>query len=461
MQYDLHILAIDDDSTQLELLKLLLEDIEYPRSKVTITTDPEEALDTIANELTDVVITDYFMPERSGLEVLKEVKKINPLINVVVITAFEKTEIAIDVMKNGADDYLLKPVKKDDLEHLLLRINESRTLEKENSHLKEEIIEAFGSSSIIFESPKMVEVLNIAARGAVSKATMLISGESGTGKELVAQLIHHTSKRKEMPFVTLNVAALSENLVESEMFGHKKGSFTGAIADRMGRFEEADQGTLFIDEIGEIPMSIQVKLLRALQEGEIERVGDSNKVKLDVRIIAATNRNLEEMVKNREFRQDLYYRLNVISLPLPPLRDRRVDIPVLADHFIRKFAFQNEKDINGISQDALDKLIKYDYPGNVRELENIVERSLIMCRNSIISLRDLPDLNVSINGSGILNPENLDDFYEEKMKKFESKLIETALLHANGNQSAAARILGITERRLRSRLERVKVPNSL
>jgi two-component system NtrC family response regulator len=454
---NLSILLIDDEISQLTSLKSFLS-----RRNHTIYTaeNGNDALDIIHKNLIDVALTDFRMPGMNGLEVLKEIKMINPEIEVVVTTAYGNIDQAVDIMKSGAYDYLTKPIDLDELENLLFRIKEKKNLLKENKYLREQLKEKFKFDSIISQSGKMEDVLNLVGRVANSKATALIKGESGTGKELIAKALHFASSRKDNPFITVNVAALSENLMESELFGHEKGSFTGAIAKRIGRFEEANKGTLFIDEIGDIPLNIQVKLLRAIQFGEIQRIGSNNTEKIDVRIIGATNRNLEEMIEQGEFREDLFYRLNVVSVDIPPLRERKEDIPLLIEHFIKKYSQINSKEVSKISHYALDKLLKYHYPGNIRELENIIERSVILARSDMIEESDLPlQLEAQVSKS-LLNPHAINKDYDEKIHAFEAEIIRTALEDNNGNQSAAARYLGITERHLRSRLERLGLKNN-
>ncbi len=449
---NLSILIIDDEETQVESLKRFLGKRGHT---IYTATRGKQGVEIVEHNQIDLVISDYRMPEMNGLEVLQAIKYLNPQIDVVIVTAYGNVEEAVDIMKSGAYDYLTKPIELDELENMIKRIAEKKLLVLENERLKSQLADKFKFESIISQSAKMEYVLNLAGRVASSKATVLIRGESGTGKELIAKAIHFTSSRKDKPFVTVNVAALSENLMESELFGHVKGSFTGAIENRVGRFEEADKGTLFIDEVGDIPLNIQVKLLRAIQFGEIQSIGSNITKKVDVRILAATNRNLEELIKENLFREDLYYRLNVVSLNLPALRERKEDIPLLINHFIRKYSDINEKEIKGISNDALDILMKYNYPGNIRELENIIERAIVLARHNIITIDDLPpQLGLSFE-KNILDPHNLDNTYEEKMKAFESELIQEALSRTNGNQSAAARELGMTERHLRSRLERL------
>ena len=448
---NLAILLIDDEETQLHVLKSFLTRRGY--TVFTATSGPE-GLDIAGSELIDLVISDYRMPEWDGLGVLQRVKALNPEIDVVVSTAYGTVENAVAVMKAGAYDFLSKPVDLDELEHLIERIREKRILQSENRQLKQQLGERFKFEAIVSQSGEMEEVLNHAARVAPSRTTTLIRGDSGTGKELVAQAIHYASPRREKPFVVVNIAALSESLMESELFGHEKGAFTGALQRRIGRFEEADGGTLFIDEVGDIPPSVQVKLLRAIQFGEIERLGANQMLKVDVRIIAATHRDLETMLKAGEFREDLYYRLNVVSIQIPPLQRRKSDIPLLADHFMRKYAGINQKEVQGISREALDQLMKYDYPGNIRELENMIEHAVVFCRGSHITRQDLPVRLTQIPENALLDPLDLQDAYPRKVQAFEKAMLQEALKRSGGNQSAAARLLGITERHLRSRMEK-------
>lgn len=449
---NLSVLIIDDEESILISLKSYLSKRNY---KLFTAKDGKEGFEIIKNNLVDVVLTDFRMPEWDGKKVLQEIKNLNPEIEVVMITAFGNVEDAVEIMKLGAYDYLSKPIDLDELDHILKRIKEKKLLIAENKILKDELTNKHKFDSIISSSKEMEEVLNTAGRISKSKATVLIRGESGTGKELIAKAVHFNSDRNTKTFVTVNVAALSESLLESELFGHIKGSFTGAISDRKGKFEEADGGTIFIDEVGDIPLNVQVKLLRVIQFGEIQKVGSNEIKKVDVRIIAATHRNLEEMIKNNIFREDLFYRLNVISLVLPPLRKRKSDIPTLLEFFMKKFNEKNSLAIVGIEREALDKLLKYNFPGNVRELENIVERAMLLCRSNIIDVADLPPELDSKITSKLLDPYNFDNSYEEKVKAFEKEMIEEVLNETQGNKSAAARILGITERHLRSRIERV------
>jgi two-component system NtrC family response regulator len=448
------ILIIDDEEAQLNSLKSFLTRRNY---EVFTATNGKLGFEIVQKQMIDLVLTDYRMPEWNGLVVLRKIKEFNPEIDVVVITAFGNIEDAVEIMKAGAYDYLSKPIDLDELENLIQRVKEKRQLVAENQSLKDQLREKFKFDAIISQSGEMETVLNAAARVAPSKASVLIRGESGTGKELIARAIHFTSPNNDKPFVVVNVAALSENLIESELFGHEKGAFTGANQQRIGRFEQANRGTLFIDEVGEIPPQTQVKLLRAIQFGQIERLGGDKTIEVDVRIIAATHRDLEGMISKEGFREDLYYRLNVVPIWIPPLRQRKTDIPVLADHFIQKYAKENQKEIKGITREALDQLMKFDYPGNVRELENLIERAVVFCRNEYIERSDLPEQLQVIGDDAVLDPTRLNKGYENKMQAFEKKMIEEALKRSQGNQSAAARLLGITERHLRSRLERLRM----
>ncbi len=454
---EFRILLIDDEPAQIISLKSFLKRRNYT---VLTANSGTEGLKFVQEGNIDLVFTDFRMPDMSGLEVVQAVKKINPEIPVVVITAFSQTEDAVKVMKEGAYDYISKPVDLDELELLINKIRERNYLVSENKLLREQLQEKFKFDAIISQSGEMERVLNTAARVAKSKATVLIRGESGTGKELIAKAIHYASDRKDKPLVTVNCAALTESLLESELFGHEKGSFTGAVSRRIGRFEQADGGTLFIDEVGDIPLKTQVKLLRVLQFGEFERVGGNETIKTDVRVIAATNRNLEELIAQGLFREDLFYRINVVTIHIPPLRERKTDIPILIRHFIEKFARENGKNVTGISKEAQDYLMRYHFPGNVRELENIIERAVVMARDEIITTADLPPGLSTTTERDILDPYNFSDPYPEKVAAFERTMIEKALELKQGNQTQAAKLLGISERHLRSRMQKLNIINT-
>lgn len=450
MNKEYSILIIDDEPAQREILKGFLEKKGF---RTLTASSGSEGLAIIEKEQIDIILSDYKMPDKTGIEVLEEVKKINPEITFVLITAYGTIENAVKAMRLGAYDYLSKPVDLDELELLLEKIIEHKNLKSEVSLLKQQLQKKFKIDSFISSSPKMQEVLSLAARAAESKATLLITGESGTGKEVLAKSIHYISPRKDKPFVAVNVPALPETLLESELFGHEKGAFTGADKTRIGRFETADRGTIFLDEIGDIPMNIQVKLLRVLQEHKIERLGSNESIEIDVRVIAATHQNLEQKILNGTFREDLFYRLNVISIHIPPLRERKEDIMPLIEYFIKKYSEENEKAGIEISKEAIDLLMKYNYPGNVRELENIIERAVVLSRQNIITVNDLPP---NVKGFKTETDPIFDDSrtLNEQVEALEKKLIFDALTKANGNQSLAGRMLGITERNLRYKMQK-------
>ncbi len=455
---EFRVLLIDDEPAQLTSIKSFLK---RRGLQVFAAQSGSEGIRIVKQGNLDLVLSDFRMPDKSGLEVLREIKQYNPEIPVVILTAFSRIEDAVLVMKEGAFDYLTKPLDLDNLEFLIKRVREHNHLISENKLLREQLQERYRFDSIISHSGAMEQVLNTAGRVAKSKATVLIRGESGTGKELIARAIHFASDRHIQPIITVNCAALSENLLESELFGHEKGAFTGASGQRIGRFELADGGTLFIDEVGDIAPQTQVKLLRALQFGEFERVGGSQTLKVDVRVLAATNRDLEAMIAQNLFREDLYYRLNVVSITIPPLNERKSDIPLLIRHFITKYATENSKTISGISKEAQDYLMRYHFPGNIRELENIIERAVVLARDDIITTDDLPDGLTVRTEKGILDPHNLNDTYQEKISAFETGMIQHALEQKRGNQSQAAKLLGISERHLRSRMQKLQIVNTI
>ncbi len=456
MNKDYSILIIDDEQSQREVLNGYLLKKGY---KTFTASSGSEGITLTQNEQIDIILSDYKMPDKTGLEILEEVKNINPEICFVLITAYGTIENAVKAMRLGAYDYLTKPIDLDELDLLLEKIIENKNLKSEVNYLKQQLRDKFKIDSFISTSPKMQEVLSVAARASESKATVLITGESGTGKEVLAKSIHYISPRKEKPFIAVNVPALPETLLESELFGHEKGAFTGADKTRTGRFELANKGTIFLDEIGDIPMNLQVKLLRVLQEHKIERLGSNESINIDVRVIAATHQNLEQKIKDGTFREDLFYRLNVISIHIPPLRKRKEDILPLIEHFIKKYSVENEKPQLELSKEALDILIKYNYPGNVRELENIMERAVVLSRHNIITVNDLPS---AVKGFKTESDPILDEnkSLTEQVEALEKKLIYDALTKANGNQSLAGRMLGITERNLRYKMQKYGIKNT-
>jgi DNA-binding NtrC family response regulator len=441
------ILIVDDEVSTTKLMQGFLQKKGY---QIQIKHDPEEALQLANEEEFDLVITDYRMPQMTGLDLINKIREFDPVIPFIMITAYGSIETAVEIIKSGASEYLTKPI---DLEELLLLIDkciDKKQLLVENRQLKTILKERFSVESIVGNSNALNEVMSVVQRVSSSNATVILRGESGTGKELVATALHFASNRKDKPFITVNCAALPESLLESELFGHIKGSFTGAIADRKGKFEEADGGTILLDEIGEVTLTTQTKLLRVLQEREFERIGSNQVIKVDVRIVAATNRDLEEAVKQKEMREDLYYRLNVVPIFIPPLRNRREDVIPLIDSFIEKYATENQRNIKGITQEAKKILVKYDYPGNIRELENIIERAIVLARDEIITVKDLPLTVTSNHHEEDASQTPLLELMT--LEEAEKQLIEIALEKHNGVQTRAAKDLGISERALRYKI---------
>ena len=440
------ILVVDDEPAQRELVSGFLARHGF---EVTTARDGAEALERFRREPVDLILTDQKMPGLSGLELTQAARAVNPEVAVVVMTAYGTIEHAVAAIKAGATDYLTKPLNLDELLHRLGQVRDHQRLLGENRELRAALQERHRVEGILGESGRMQEVLSLVRRVAASDATVLIRGESGTGKELIAKAIHYASRRAEGPLVRVNCAALPETLLESELFGHEKGAFTGAQATRRGRFELAHGGSLFLDEIGDLPPHLQVKLLRVLQEREIERVGSSRPIPVDVRLLAATHRDLEALVKAGGFREDLYYRINVVTLVVPPLRERREDIPLLLDHFLSKFARENGKTIRGLTREARDTLLRYDYPGNVRELENLMERAVVLTRDEVIGRADLP---LSVRDA---EPESGEATgLPAAVEGLERRMIRDALARADGVQTRAAELLGISERVLRYKLRK-------
>ena len=449
------ILVVDDEENQREMVSGFLRKKGH---EVVTAPDGDRAVEVYRDETFDVVVTDYRMKGTDGVGVLKAVKEINPTVGVILISAYGNVETAVEAMKEGAEDFLVKPINLEQLEALILRALSHQAVVRENRELRERLEERYRFDQIIGESGTFQEAMNLAARVAKSKAAVLIRGESGTGKGLLANAIHLTSDRAEAPFLEVNCAALSPGVLESELFGHEKGAFTGADRTRVGRFEQADGGTLFIDEVGDIPLPVQVKLLNVIQEESFQRVGGNATVNSDVRIIAATHQDLEVMLEEGRFRKDLYFRLNVVSIAIPRLRDRTSDIPLLVEHFVGKHAKKNGKQIDGVSREALDCVIRYPYPGNVRELENALERAVVLCRGNRIEVEDLPP---SIRNCGPAVPGRELEFGKatlpQMVEDLERRAIIRALEQTGGVRTRAADLLGISERNLRYKMEKYQV----
>ncbi|GMU97004.1 MULTISPECIES: sigma-54 dependent transcriptional regulator [Ignavibacterium] len=431
------ILVVDDEEIIRDSISYILETEGYEVEKAE---NGRIAYDKVKEKHFDLVITDIEMPAMKGTELLEKIKTLDPQTAVIIITAFGSLDTAITALRNGASDYILKPVEFDELLIKVKRLIEVKDLLIENKILREEINRKYDFDNIIGKSPAIKKVFDMIQAVAETDSTVLISGNSGTGKELVARAIHYRSKRKNKPFIAVNCGAISENLIESELFGHKKGAFTGAISDKEGFIKAADGGTLFLDEISEMPPQLQVKLLRAIQEKEYTPVGTTQSLPVNVRFVATTNRNLEEEVKAGRFREDLYYRLNVVEIHLPSLKEREEDIPLLADHFLNKYRKELNKNIKGIDNDAMRALLAHEWKGEVRELENVIERAVIFCKGEYISLDDLPT-------SFIPNRESLDFNYsnslEDSVRKFERDFIMRVLESNNFNKEKTADILKV------------------
>ncbi|MFI3272481.1 MAG: sigma-54 dependent transcriptional regulator [Pseudomonadota bacterium] len=448
-----HILLIDDERNYLLVLEALLMDAGYA---VTAINDPETALAFLEESEVDVVITDMKMPRVTGREVLERVKKQWPHIPVCIMTAFGSIEGAVDVMRYGAFDYITKPFSNDELLLAVQNAAELSRVHRQYRTLQASLEERYGTHQIIGRSKAIRDVLDMVDRAAPSRATVLITGESGTGKELVARAIHFSSPRNSEPFVSVNCMALNAGVLESELFGHEKGSFTGAMAMRRGRFEQADGGTLFLDEIGELTPELQVKLLRVLQERRFERVGGSDEVEVDIRIVAATNKDLQKEVEAGNFREDLFYRLNVVQLTLPPLRERREDIPLLVGHIVEKLVKENGMLPKTFSPEALAFLTAYEWPGNIRQLQNVVERCLVLVGGARVDVADLPpeirDEEAQFKSAVDLLPVRLD--LGDTLEKIEAALIRRALVRAEFIQVKAAESLGLSKSLLQYKLKK-------
>jgi DNA-binding NtrC family response regulator len=447
------LIIVDDEKTTREGLRAALED----RYDVYVAEDAKSAMDLLEREHFDVLLTDFRLPNEDGMKLITRAKSLSRPPICLLMTAYGSEEIAVEAMKRGADDYIAKGrLQIDELEMRIARALRQQNLEEENVSLRLQLDSRFGMEGLVGHSAAMREVLEMVRQVAGSAATVLLQGESGTGKERIAKVIHQLSPRSQHPLVTVHCAALAPNLLESELFGHEKGAFTGANERRIGRFEQAQGGTLFLDEIGEIDSALQVKLLRFLGERTFERVGSNKTLSADVRLIAATNKNLAEMVKGGTFREDLFFRLRVVEIWLPPLRDRREDIPLLARAFLEEFAKDNSQEIAGITPDAMELLSRYRWPGNVRELRTAIEHAVVLCRSDKISVRDLPPwvrhevAEASPIPSPTLAAPPVDAL---NVKEAEKQLIIRALKDCGGNRSEAARKLGISRRSLYRKLE--------
>ena len=445
------ILVVDDDPDMREMVYDMLKDRGH---QVTTAASGDEALRRLSEGEYGAVLTDLRMKGMQGTELLTEVKRLYPDVGVILITAFGSVETAVEAMKHGASDYVTKPVKKDELVRVVERVIREASLRREVSWLRKEVHKEYSFHQILGKSKAIQAVFDLIRRVADSPTNVLITGESGTGKELVAKAIHYNSDRKEAPFIPVNCAAIPEQLLESELFGHMRGSFTDAKADKRGLFEEAQKGTLFLDEISELPLMLQAKILRAIQEKEIRRVGANKPVPVDVRIIAATNLNLAEEVKAKRFRDDLFYRLNVIELRLPPLRERREDIPLLVDAFLKKCADARSKTVKGVSESALAMLIDYGWPGNVRELENVIERAVTLSRGEKVTPDDLPPAVQGARGDRRV----LDEAAEKTLPlhEIEKEYIKKILEKTGGNKYQAAHALGIDRKTLYRKLAEIE-----
>lgn len=451
LQHPAHILIVDDDSNHLKTLQTIVRSWGY---QVSTADDGVKAVETVKERLFALILMDVRMAQMSGIEALEQIKQYNPAIPILIMTAYSSVDSAVEALKAGAYDYLTKPLDFEVLKISLARALEHSGLKVENATLRSKMSADYELENIIGKSRPMKALIDMMAMVAPSEATVLITGESGTGKELIAKSIHHNSRRMGRPLVVVNCAALTETLLESELFGHEKGSFTGADKRREGKFKQADKGTIFLDEIGETSAAMQAKLLRVIQEREIQRVGGEETLSVDVRILAATNRNLKEDVKNGKFREDLFYRLNVVTLRIPPLRDRQDDIPLLAHHFLAKYATKNHKRVKGFSPLAMDMLLKYPWPGNVRELENTIERAVILLPDEHVTEKELPATiteSYAEKGDWVAPPQPV--AANRPLGEIEREAILATLEASAGNKSETARRLGINRKTLHKKLK--------
>ena len=445
------LLIVDDEASMCEFLEIILQKNGY---QVSSRQSARTAIKDLETGTFDLVISDINMPEMSGLELLQLIKEKSPSTEVIMITAYASTDTAIQAMKRGAYDYIIKPFNNDEILLTIEKALKNSQLQRENRRLQQELEKRYGFGNLIGKSPAILKVYELIQRVAQTRANILVTGESGTGKELVARAIHYTGPRKDQPFVTVNCGAIPEQLMESEFFGHEKGAFTGAIKTRDGYFAAADSGTIFLDEIGEIPPALQVKLLRVIQEKSFMRVGSTVERAVDVQVVSATNRDLESAVSEGSFREDLFYRLNVITIDLPPLRERSSDIPLLARHFLQQYNQEYGREIDDISQEAINIMLNYGFPGNVRELENIIERGVIMETGTVITPASLPPVltRPATNGTviGLRLPEDGLDL-EKTLAELEHQLINQALERCDHNKTKAAKLLGLSFRSFRYR----------
>lgn len=442
------ILVVDDEASHRKMIEAVLSDEGY---EIKQADDGQAAIEAVDQGFYDLILMDIRMTKVSGIEALKQIKDISPGIPIIIMTAYASVDSAVDALKSGAYDYLTKPLDIDELKILVQKALRFHQLEKENIYLKERLNDRFDFSNIIGHGPAMKKLFETTALVAPSEATVLIFGESGTGKELIADAIHQNSPRKERPFIKVNCAALPETLLESELFGHEKGSFTGAVARKQGRFHLAHKSSIFLDEVAEMAPTTQAKILRVLQEREFEPLGSTQTIKVDTRVIAATNKNLEEEIKEGRFREDLYYRLNVVNLEVPPMRERREDISLLADFFLKRYAEKNKRIIKGFTPRAMDLLMRYEWPGNVREIENVVERAVIMARGEMITPAEFPDILQELDPEVKATYVNLSP--GRTLKDVEKDMIIRTLEETGGNRTHAAKILGISRRTLQLKLK--------
>lgn len=446
---------IDDEPIIHEVLGDLLTGEGY---KVEMSSNGEEALKRHASHEFDLILLDLLMPGMDGIEVLKKLKKIDPYAVIIIITAYASVESAISAMKIGAFDYIQKPFKHDELLLTVKRAMEHKRLQEENLRLKDELQRKFSFENIISKSRVMRTMFETIKASAPTRSTILIQGESGTGKELVARAIHQNSPRVHSPFIVVNSGSLPPDLLESHLFGHVKGAFTGAVSDKKGLFEAADRGTIFFDEISTLNLETQAKLLRVMQDREFMRLGGTNTLRVDVRVIAATNADLEEFIKEKKFREDLFYRLNVIKIELPPLRQRKEDIPLLTKHFLDMYSKENNKEIIGVSEDVMEIMENYEWPGNIRELENLIERAVVLTKSKLIIRNNLPPfLLEEKRAEAMTSSLNNNLHLKEQVQSYQKKAIIEALRRTKGVQKKAARLLGVKPTTLNEMMKRLKI----